>query len=321
MARRDRPEPAPADAGDDALPVALGAAGAHADAVRRFVEGVLGWQVVDASTAALVPPVLRLVDVAGAQPASDLPAVLLVDEGADPAAAAAAAVRCGAAAVLGWPAERDRLRAVASTITATSQGAAAAAELTVGGAAGGVGTTTVALALGGLLAWRQRPALVLSHGSVPLPPGPVRSVADLAGAGTWDGAVPAPGLGSLRVVRASQPARGAPVDTGPAAVVVRDLGVEPDADVLVLRRDAAGLAALRATGCAVVVVVDWGPASRRSVRAAAGRRRLVTVPWSVRVARAGLAGRVPAGLPGNWLRALRPALHGGAGAGPRRAGR
>lgn len=359
----------------EALPVLVSLRGPHAEPAVRFLEGVLGWQVVDPATAALVPPVLHLLDVeavrgrppvqdptalgaggSGATPAGGArvgdapaghasagngpggrgpgggapgaqepvgagqdrgaagvgpPAVLLVGEGADPAEAARAALRTGAMAALRWPAERDRLPGIARRAAARdTAGSTEVAGITVGGAAGGVGTTTVALALAGLAAWWGDPTLVITHGAAPAPTGPPREAADLAGAGTWETAAPAPGCPRLRLVRTAGPTPGAAVDPGAARLVVRDVGVDPDADVLVLRRDAAGLAALSRTGCAVAVLVDAGVAPLRAVRSAAGRRRLAVVPWSARVARAGLAGRVPSGLPGRWLAALRPALAG-----------
>jgi len=112
------------------------------------------------------------------------------------------------------------------------------------------------------------------------------------------------------VLRVSGPPADADIDPAPASLVIRDTGVTEDVDVLVLRRDAAGVAALRDAVAAVVVVVDHGLAPIRAVRAAAGNRRVVSVPWSARVARAAIVERVPAGLPGAWLRALAPALGG-----------
>lgn len=305
------PAEGPARERPEALPVLVALGGPHARSVRRHVEHAAGWQPVDAATAALVPPALRLVDVAAAPlPGDGPPVVLLVDEGDDPVAAARAAAASGAGEVLRWPDERDRLPTVAARL-ARRPPVPAVLELGVGGASGGVGTTTVALALAGLVAWQAGPTLLLTHGAVPAPAGPTRRPVDLAGAGTWEQAVPVPGVDGLRLVRTGRPAGDPPVDAGAAGLVVRDLGVEWGADVLVLRRDGAGLEALRDSGCAIAVVVDTGPAPDRALRAAAAGRRTVVVPVSARVARAGLAGRVPAGLPGRWLAALRPVLAGG----------
>jgi hypothetical protein len=75
---------------------------------------------------------------------------------------------------------------------------------------------------------------------------------------------------------------------------------------LVFRPGAAGLGALADTTAAVVIVVGDGPASPRAVAEAIGGRRRIDLPWSVRVGRAGLVGRVPASLPGSFVRALLP---------------
>ena len=283
----------------DALPVRLVVAGRDAAALRRWIESVVGWQAVDDETAALVPPRVTIADVegAGAAPA-DLPLLVVVATSDDPVRAAVAGRQ--AAAVLAWPAARDDLVAAVAHLTATTE-VAASTMLRVGGASGGVGTTTVALALAATFAWRGRPTLMVARGAVP-----IDGVVQVEGDGVDGFAVGTspPGCAHLRVVHA--PA--ARVEPGRAAVVVSDVGVDDDADILVVRRDRPGLEALARTVAAVAVVVDTGPADARALRSAAAGRRLVTVAWSQRVARAGLMGRVPAGLPGAWLRALAPAL-------------
>ncbi len=306
--------PHPPPARTDALPVDLRLGGDHADGIRGWVEGIAGWQPVDGATAALVPPVLTLVDCAAEHAAVSTPVLLLTTADDTPVDAARAAGRWRPDAVAVWPDDRDRLPAMAADLVAHADPEeSSAAELRVGGAAGGVGTTTVALALGGLTAWRGRRTLVVTHGAVPSPcPAPV-APGDLAGTQTWATATAARGVPGLRVVRASAPVDREPVAPGGAELVVRDVGVHDDVDVLVVRRDGAGVEALAHTVAAAVVVTDVGAASPASVRQAAGARRVVTVPWSARVGRAGLAGRVPAGLPGSWLRALAPVLRAGSG--------
>lgn len=295
-------------AATDALPVRLALAGPHATAVGRWVESVVGWQAVDATASRLVPPVLALADVLGACAAPPgLPLVLLVADDDHPTAAAATAA--GAAAVVAWPRDRDQLVEAASAVVAAPR-PRETLELGVGGAAGGVGTTTVALALGGLLAWQRQPTLVLTHGAVPGPGGRGIPVEELAGVPVWDLAAPSPGAPALRVLRLPGPVPTEVVEAAPAALVVRDLGVDVAGDVLVIRRDRAGLGALTRSAAAVAVVMDTGPAPSRLLVRAAGGRRLVTVPWSARVAQATFVGRVPAGLPGSWLRALQPVLAG-----------
>ncbi len=295
-------------AATDALPVRLALAGPNATAVGRWVESVVGWQAVDAAASRLVPPVLALADVLGASAAPpDLPLVLLVADDDHPRAAAATAA--GAAAVVAWPSDRDQLVEAATAVIAAPR-PCETLELGVGGAAGGVGTTTVALALAGLLAWRGQPTLVLTHGAVPCPGGRGIPAEELAGVPVWDLAAPSPGVPALRVLRLPGPVPTEAVEAAPAALVVRDLGVQVAGDVLVIRRDRAGLEALTRSTAAAAVVMDTGPAPPRLLVRSAGGRRLVTVPWSARVARAALVGRVPAGLPGSWLRALQPVLAG-----------
>lgn len=307
-----------------ALPVALQFGDVHAEPVRSWLEGVLGWQVVDGAGDDPVPPVLLLRDHladpggasnprAGAEvgAGSDLPTILLLPDGSDPVrtAAAAAAARVVPSAVLGWPSDRERLSEVAASLLATSrQRSTSSSRLVVGGGAGGVGTTTVALALGGLRAWAGARTLVGVRGlGVPWRGVPT---AALGGGDLWSVAQRAPGLESLRVVRLLDHDPVPDVVDPAIEAVVLDAGPNPDADVLVCRPDAAGLAAMRTTTAAVVVVVGEGPAPHRAVLAAAGGRRLLRLPWSARVARAGAMGRLPAGLPGSWLRRLQPLLTG-----------
>lgn len=311
--RPHAPDAAGADAASrprltDALPVEVAWEGPAGDRVRHWLEATLGWQPVDAATAVVVPPVCGVANLAGLG-AVTRPAVLLVATDDDVLDAALVGAAQRPDAVLRWPGDRERLPAVVANLLSVRPGGGGdATELSIGGGAGGVGTTTVALALGGLVAWAGRSALVVTHGAVPAATGPTLAVDDLAGAGAWRTARPVPGVPGLRVLRAAQPARTAAVASDGAAVVVRDAGVDADADVLVIRRDRAGIAALRRTAAGVVVVTDSGPAPVRALEEAAGGRALVVLPWSHRVARAGLAGRVPASIPGTWLRALRPVV-------------
>ena len=312
-----------------ALPVALHLGDVHAEPVRSWLEGVLGWQVVDGAGDDPVPPVLLLRDHLpdpgeavhpGPRPelaaGSDLPTILLLRDGSDPvrAAAAAAGTRVVPSAVLGWPSDRERLAEVAAGLLATArQRSPSGSRLVVGGGAGGVGTTTVALALGGLRAWAGARTLVGVRG-LGLPWRGVPTAA-MGGGDLWSVAQRAPGLESLRVVRLLDHDPVPEVVDPAIEAVVLDAGPDPDADVLVCRPDAAGLAAMRTTTAAAVVVVGEGPAPHRAVLAAAGGRRLLLLPWSARVARAGSAGRLPAGLPGGWLRRLQPLLAGPATSG------
>ncbi|MFA9432386.1 hypothetical protein [Egicoccus sp. AB-alg2] len=297
-----------------ALPVRLRLAAPMEERVRSWVEGVLGWQPVDGDADTLVPPRLCLVDVAAARADAslaeypDLPVVLLAEEGEHPGDVAAAALRARPVATLCWPADRDRLQDAALGGLRTPRPATTGPRLVrVGGAAGGVGTSTVAAALAGLFGWQGEAALAVLGPAAPV--GDVRTVSvdALASAGLWSQASPLAGVATGRAVRLPGRDVGALALADPAVdVCVVDAGVDPDVDVLVCRADTAGLAAARATTAAAVVVIGVGPAPRQAVQEACGPRRRVHLPRSARVARAGLLGRVPAGLPGSWLRPLLP---------------
>lgn len=300
-----------------ALPVLLELAGPHAEAVRSWVESVLGWQPVDTETALLVPPRLRVVDPASAATRSELPTLLLVGETDHPAAVADAALRTRPGATLRWPQDRDDLDAAAMVGLGAPRTATTGPRiLRIGGASGGVGTSTVAAAMAGLFAW-QGTATLLVLG----PAAPVTGVRDLpagalAGAGLWSQASPLAGVPRARAVQLGCPPSPVRVSDPAVAVCVVDVGVDDDVDVLVCRADAPGLAAAGRTTAAAVVVIGSGPASRAAVQQACGPRRRVHLPRSARVARAGLQGRVPAGLPGSWLRPLVPLTRESGGAPP-----
>jgi hypothetical protein len=291
-----------------AVPVALALSGRHAASVRRWVEGVLGWQPVDDDPAGPVPPAVRLVDhpVAGRAGAPPLPTLLVVDDDASASAAAALVHAMGPDAVLPWPSGRDELpEVVGGLLRRPRRGQWDARVLRVGGAAGGVGTTTVVLALAGLLGWQGHDTLALVRPPAPVPglrvvPGEAAGAPDL-----WSRADELPAVPRGRVLGIVGVEVPVPSDPRITAAVV-DAGVDDDVDVLVCRPDAAGLTRLAATTAAAVVLVGAGPAAPRDLQRAAGGRTGVAVPWSARVARAGLHGRVPGSLPGRWLRRLAP---------------
>jgi hypothetical protein len=309
------PSPTPAATPDTtALPVALELAGPHADGVRRWVEGVLGWQPVDTDTSELVPAALRLCDVAGAGAGSARPTVLLVADDEAPSKVAEVAARARPDLVVPWPAGRDDLPAqVAGMLAAHAPPAGQVRVLRVGGTAGGTGTSTVALALAGLAGWSGLRTLVAVGAGAPVDDGLLVPADAVAAPDLWRRASVLPGVPQARVVRVAD--RGClpePAATEPE-VTVLDVGVATDVDVLVCRADAAGLDAVSRTTAAIVVVNGDGPASAAAVRRACGHRRHLCLPRSARVARAGLHRRVPTSLPGSWLRPLTPLV-------PRRAG-
>jgi len=309
-----------------ALPVDLALSGAHRDAVGRWVEGTLGWQVVSSTDGSAgddpVPPVLRLRDHApqlrygaagGPAIARVLPEILLLADEVTPVAAATLAQSAPSTPVLGWPSERDRLPELAAAVLAAPAARSqTAAMLTVGGSAGGVGTTTVAMALAGLKAWSGAASLVAVRGlGLPWRQVPVAALAD---GDLWRQADALPGLDTARVVRLADRAPLPDLADARIEAVIVDEGPTPDCDVLVCRADAAGLWALERTTAAAVVLMGEGPVPARAVREALVGRAAIRLPYSVRVARAGAAHRLPAGLPGRWIAGLRPLLAGtGAG--------
>jgi hypothetical protein len=315
------PQPAGSDAPAalSAVPVALALGERHVGSVRRWLEGTLGWQSVDDDLDGPVPPAVRIVDLDGAQRVlaagpdlAWLPTVLLVEEDDPPARAAEVARRLVPTGVCRWPEGRDLLPSiVAAAVRGPRPGGGSGRVLRVGGVAGGVGTTTVALALAGLAAWSGRRALAVLQGHAG-----VRDVtavpADALGApDLWSRATPLPGIAAARVVHTGTAVpRVAPQDRR-IEVSVLDVGTDPELDVVVCRPDGAAAEQLPTTMAGAVVVVGRGLLSPARVRELAQGRLVLEVPVSVRVARAALRGQVPVGLPGSWLDALRPVLETG----------
>lgn len=298
---------------DRAVPIAVAVSGPRREQVSRVVEGALGWPVV-AIDDTVLPPAALLCDV-GSLPAEDpagLHVVLLVGPDDDAVAAVAASRR--ADRVLSWPP------------TAASVGAAVLGQpsvrgrrpwCTVAGSAGGVGATTVALALAGIRAWRSGRTLVATSGPSHVADAPAVRAADLASPAAWAAGAAVTGLDPLRAV-ALRPAPHPPavgevatvVDVGCSGVVA---GAEHGAatpsagvDVLVIRADRAGLDALASGTGRAAVVAGRGPATPADLRAACGDRIVVEVAEDARVARACHAHRHPTDAPGRWLRPLEP---------------
>jgi hypothetical protein len=294
-----------------ALPVALDLVGRHADAVRAWVEGVLGWQSVDAATGELVPPAVRLLDHDG--PPSgvrgpSVPTVLVVDDEATAVRAARLVHAVGPDLVLAWPSGRDELPTSVGALVARPRARVGALrELRVGGAAGGVGTTTVTLALAGLLGWSGCATLAVVRAPAPVRDLPLVPAEALGAAELWGRAATLPGVPAGRVLGIAGGSVPPPADPQVEAVVI-DAGVDDDVEVLVCRPDAAGMARLASTTAAAVVLVGDGPAPTAELARAAGGRRGIRLPWSARVARAALHGRVPSALPGRFLRRLLPVV-------------
>lgn len=290
------------------LPVCVDLQGRLGDEVAAFVEAELGWQLVDAGgplvpSLTLAPGVVR-----------DRPTIVVA-----PAPVAPADVRtallAGALDVIAWPDERLRLLEAPLGLRTAPATAQCVPVLRVAGCRGGVGTSTVALAVAGTVAWSGHRALVVGDDAM----------LRLTGAKAWDG----PGSAELaalgwqaagEVEHLSRPVESVPGlrvlggganvgDTGgwPFELVVADVGraLSEQVDLVVGAADAA---LADAPARVPVVVVEHGPLDRAGVRARLQRPPAGWLPYSARVARAGCNGRVPSSLPGSWIAALRGAL-------------
>lgn len=267
--------------------------------VGAWVERDLGWQVVDA--AGPLAPVLGLADrVCGPLP------WIAITEGAPAGEQVRRLLTAGAVDVVAWPQDRMRIPLLAAQIDRGRRLAPDATQVTVAGVAGGVGTSTIALAIGGLLAWAGAAVLVSGDAGVVALAGASRGAAAGEGGGAAGSAVVAvPGVAGLSVIGGGTEV---PAAAWAGDVVVVDAGtvITPSTALVVTRAD-RGLA--RAGGLGrPVVVVGHQPLGTREVRRRLGAAPLAHLPVSARVARAGFDGRVPAGLPGAWLRVLRTGL-------------
>lgn len=283
-----------------ALPVFLTVSHAHDSSVRRFVDGVLGWQPVGAEGG---PMRARLhVTDDPSRIVSGVPTVLLVDDAGVPALLAKQLVKMPGVAVCLWPSERDALAGIATAALSQFAGEPVGHMFSVGGASGGVGTTTVALCVAGMLAWNGSSTLVtVNDWSSRAKAVPRQALSDPA---LWDRATPVAGVDRCRMIRVVDGTDAQAVADSRVIHHVYDTGVTHDVDLLVMRRDRAGLAALGQTTASIVVVVGDGVVTPSQVRDAAGSRRVIPLPHSVRVARAVASERVPAGVPGRWLASL-----------------
>lgn len=295
----------------EALPVAVDLPGVLGQEVAAYVEEA-GWQVV--SSDGPPHPVLQLAAVAVPGRRS----VIVVD-GTPAADMVRAGLVAGALDVIGWPADRQRLLDAPLRVPRPGGGGAGATPVVaVGGAAGGVGTSTVALAAGGLLAWSGRRVLVCGGDDLVrlagLAPWQGPGAADLAGLGPREAvaeagalAVGVPSVPGLAVLGGGVPPL--PAATWPFDALVTDQRAVAGGSGcgLVVARPDASLRAV-APDAGPVVICGAGPLDAAGVRRLLGRSPVGWLPDSARVARAGLAGRVPASVPGSWLRVLRAAL-------------
>lgn len=298
------------------LPVAVELPGQLGQEVTAFVEVEAGWQVVTSAG----PPRPVLVLASGVRPGV---ATVVVLEGSPAPARVRTELLAGALDVIGWPADRDRLRDAPLRIRHLAPAGPRPRTVGIAGVAGGVGTSTVALAVAGMLAWSGRRVIVAGADDLLRLTGLPR----WTGPGTPELAALGPGDAGREIAGIIRPVAGVPglsvIGGGgrsvtstagwPADVVVLDAGCHADrtnADLLVARPDAALRAAAESGPVRDVptVLVGEAPLGRAAARRLVAGGPVATVPHAARVARAALAGRVPSGLPGSWLAALRPAV-------------
>lgn len=294
------------------LPVCVDLPGRLGQEVAAFVEAEAGWQVIAADG-----PLVPLFTLGGAGPGAGTGRRVAVLAQPVTAGDVREALLAGAADVIAWPAERDRLLQLPLRMGRLGRDGPATPTVRIGACRGGVGASTVALALGATVAWSGRRALVVGEDAM----------LRLAGVGPWEGPGSAEllALGEQAATEVERVVRGVPGVAGlsvlgggplttdatgwPYDIVVDDLGVAglSGAGVVVAAGDASvGVAPAQAA----VVVVEHGPLNRAAVTRCLGRAPQGWLPYSHRVARAGSAGRVPSALPGSWVQALRGALAG-----------
>jgi len=300
-----------------------------ADEITAWAEAEAGWEVVGPDG----PPAPRL--VLADRVRGDRPTVVVRD-GAVDAEAVRQTLAEGAVDVVAWPDERDRLLAAPARV-ASGEAARAVPVLRVVGVAGGAGTSTVAMAAGGLLAWAGRRTVVVGDDGTAVLAGIAGwtgpGAAEVAALAPGDAAAevdalawPVPGVEGLRLLGGLPPSVPAVATAGwPAEVVVVDAGRGPPGqgsvagaragvdsgaragvELVVAPPDARLVVARGLT--APLALVGERPLSRRKAARLLGRRPTVVLPWSARVRQAALAGRVPADVPGTWLRRLRGGL-------------
>lgn len=300
------------------LPVAVDLPGLLGQEVTGYVEGEAGWQVVTGGGP--LAPVLALAPEVRPGP----PCVVVV-AGSPSAEQVRDGLLHGALDVLGWPVDRERL--LEAPLRARTNGRRAGGPRVMGlaGLAGGAGTSTVALALGGLLAWSGRPTVVVGDDDLLAlcgidgwrgPGAPELSELEPAAAGAELGSLvrPVPGIEGLTVLGGGTAGLRSTSGWKVGAVVADLRTVAPagaaraGADLVLVRPDSSLRAAIALPADVGVLVTGSGPLDRAGVRRLLGVPPVGWLPEDARVARAGVRGRVPSSLPGTWLRLLRAAL-------------
>lgn len=261
------------------LPVAVELTGPLGQEVIGYAETELGWQVVGVDG----PPAPVIVLAGKVHP--ERPTIVVADPVAD--VDAGAMLEAGAVDVIRWPDDRERLRTAPARVRGQAPAAPGPPLIRVAGAAGGVGTSTVALGVGGVLAWAGKQVLVvgddalLALGGVPSWEGPgaleIASL-DLHDAGTEVAALQrqVPAVPGLAVLGGGGHVRS--TSHWPYDVVVVDQGTAlTDDPYLVCARADVGLRRIAGTQHPVVIIGD-GPLDKKSVRRGLGYEPLAWLP-------------------------------------------
>lgn len=257
----------------ECLPVAIEISGQDLHtAVSRYVEGVLGWQVVVDS--AHYPAALVLSD----RPVPGRPYVIIGDATLD----VASALRAGAKDALIWPTDADRLASLDIGRTPIRSGR----RLVISQAAPHVGASTLAVALGAIYAWAGVKVALAAVPNMIRATGMPHPGRVLACPNLWlidPDAGPPDGFGMVIVE--------APLGDKTQILVGR-----PDRRVCQASRQHPQLRR--------VITIGDGELRPDEVRKIVGKRRYGHLDWSHRIARAGLRGALPQSFPGRFLMQL-----------------
>lgn len=289
------------------LPVHIAVAGAWRDQLVAWCESDLRWQIVDPGGA--LQPAAVLTD----DPTLADGAVVVISD--EQMAATGVDMRShsrarGAVAVIAWPSQRHELVDAIARVVARAglpqTPRISARSLRVAGIAPGVGTSTVALALGAWAAWSGIPTVVAGDADM----------LRLCGFGPWQGpgarelsllpqqdllrevnslAQRVPAVPKLRVIGGGGRHLGGVTLGSLCVLIVDDRTDHLTADVLVAQRP-------EPQGVRMVGRCDPGAAVMPEGLPRPPSARPIADDVRVRVA--GRTGRVPSGLPGRWLRDL-----------------
>lgn len=237
--------------------------------VSRYVEHVLGWQVVVDS------PHYRAALMITDHPVPDRRCVCIVKDDA----AIANALREGAVEAIVWPRDAQRLASVSSPNPVIRSGR----RLVISQSGHQVGASTLALAIGAIYAWAGTKVALAASPEVIKATGMEYPGRILACPNLW----------------LLTPDAGPPDGFG---LVVVEAPISPKTQILVGRpdRDLARGAA-RTPQARRIIAIGEGECRPAEVCHMVGAQRFGHFPWSFRIARAGLRGALPQSFPGRFL--------------------